>query len=170
LDEELEQLEKAQEDPTQAPLPEAALVEAAELHDERLGGVPAFSVGGDVQPWSLPQDVVAPEIVLGEMVRTARLPRRIAERTRLILLAQPILAGERKRRRSSPQAFARQSYFPEALAVFELSVAATGKGHEQLAKWQSAFGGQEALPHEQKEPAEARRRRRRGGRGRHKPR
>ena len=56
----------------------------------------------------------------------------------MILLAQPILAGERRRKRSSPQAFARQSYFPEALAVYELSVAATGKGHEQLARWQSA--------------------------------
>src|SRR5439155_3648181 len=168
LDQELEQLEKEQEDPSQAPLPEAALVEAAELHDERLGGVPAFSVGGDVQPWSLPQDVVAPEIVLAEMVRTARLPRRIAERARMILLAQPILAGERRRRRSSPQAFARQSYFPEALAVFELSVAATGQGADQLARWQSAFAGQDLSKVEHKEPAEARRRRRRGGRGRHK--
>src|SRR5207237_3603193 len=82
---------------------------------------------------------VAAEIVLGEMLRTARLPRRIAERARMILLAQPVLAGERRRKRSSPQAFARQSYFPEALAVYELSVAATGRGHEQLAKWQAAF-------------------------------
>ena len=141
-------------------------MEAAELHDERLGGVPAFSVGGDVQPWSLPQDVVAPEIVLAEMVRTARLPRRIAERARMILLAQPILAGERRRRRSSPQAFARQSYFPEALAVFELSVAATGDGADQLAKWQAIFAGQDLAQlqgdedHEPQRP----RRHRRGGR------
>jgi poly(A) polymerase len=163
LDEQLEELEKEQEDPAQAPLPGAALVEAAELHDERLGGLPAFSVGGDVQPWSLPQDVVAPEIVLGEMVRTARLPRRIAERARLILLAQPILAGERRRRRSSPQAFARQSYFPEALAVFELSVAATGQGEEQLAKWQSIFAGQD-LSQVHETDHEPHRRHRRGGR------
>ncbi|MCA1825690.1 MAG: polynucleotide adenylyltransferase PcnB [Myxococcales bacterium] len=163
LDQQLEALEKEQEDPAQAPLPEAALVEAAELHDERLGGVPAFSVGGDVQPWSLPQDVVAPEIVLGEMVRTARLPRRIAERSRLILLAQPILAGERRRRRTSPQAFARQSYFPEALAVFELSVAATGQGADQLAKWQSIFAGQD-LSQVHDVDHEPQRRHRRGGR------
>ena len=169
LDQELEQLEKEQEDPSQAPLPEAALVEAAELHDERLGGVPAFSVGGDVQPWSLPQDVVAPEIVLAEMVRTARLPRRIAERARMILLAQPILAGERRRRRSSPQAFARQSYFPEALAVFELSVAATGQGADQLARWQSIFAGQDLSRlqgDEDREPAHPRRHRRGGRRHR----
>jgi poly(A) polymerase len=165
LDQELSALEEQEGDPAQAPLPEAALREEAELHDERLGGVPSFAVGGDVQPWSLPQDVVAPEIVLAEMVRTARLPRRIAERARMILLAQPVLAGERRRKRSSPQAFARQSYFPEALAVFELSVAATGRGHEQLAKWQAAFAGQDLSQVEHREP-EARRRRRRGGRGR----
>ncbi len=176
LDRELSALEEVQEeeaegDPAQAPLPEGSLVEAAELHDERLGGVPAFSVGGDVQPWSLPQDVVAPEIVLAEMVRTARLPRRIAERARMILLAQPILAGERRRRRSSPQAFARQSYFPEALAVYELSVAATGEGHDQLAKWQAAFAGQDLSQLERDDEREPprdgpKRRRRRGGRGR----
>jgi poly(A) polymerase len=185
LDRELSALEEEQENegdeqqsqavngnPAEAPLPEAALVEATELHDERLGGVPAFPSEGDVQPWSLPQDVVAPEIVLAEMVRTARLPRRIAERARMILLAQPILAGERRRRRSSPQAFARQSYFPEALAVFELSVAATGQGHDQLAKWQAAFAGQDLAKvggeEERPPPREGgpKRRRRRGGRGR----
>ena len=130
------------EDPAQAPLPEGALRVAAELHDERLGN-PAFAGTADAQAWSLPQDVVAPEVVLSEMVRTARLPRRIAERARMILLAQPILSGERRRRRSSPQAFVRQSYFPEALAVFELSVAATSQGHEHLARWQQTFAGQD---------------------------
>jgi hypothetical protein len=130
------------EDPAQAPLPEGALREAAEIHDERLGN-PAFAGTADLQAWSLPQDVVAPEVVLSEMVRTARLPRRIAERARMILLAQPILSGERRRRRSSPQAFARQSYFPEALAVFELSVAGTSQGHEHLARWQQTFAGQD---------------------------
>jgi len=158
------------EDPAQAPLPEGALREPADLHDERLGGNPAFAVGTDVQPWSLPQDVVAPDIVLSEMVRTARLPRRIAERSRMILLAQPILSGERRRRRSSPQAFVRQSYFPEALAVFELSVAATGQGHEQLAKWQHLFGGQDlsrVQADEERPGAGApRKRRSRGGRRR----
>ncbi|HEY6912146.1 MAG TPA: polynucleotide adenylyltransferase PcnB [Myxococcales bacterium] len=163
--------ERAAEDPAQAPLPEGALVEAAELHDERLGGVPAFPATAEPQAWSLPQDVVAPDIVLGEMVRTARLPRRIAERARMILLAQPILSGERRRRRSSPQAFARQSYFPEALAVFELSVAATGEGEQQLKKWQQIFAGQDLSQVERDDDHPGRgdvrkRRRRRGGRGR----
>jgi poly(A) polymerase len=163
---------EAAEDPAQAPLPEAALREAADLHDERLAG--NVNSNRDVQPWSLPQDVVAPEIVLSEMVRTARLPRRIAERARMILLAQPILSGERRRRRSSPQAFVRQSYFPEALAVFELTVAATGQGHEQLAKWQQTFAGQDLSqvhgPEDRTGKGQPKRRgrggrRRRGGRG-----
>lgn len=159
----------------EAPLPEAALRNPRELHDERLGAaaIPAFSMGpGTQQPWSLPRDVVAPEIVLAEMVRTARLPRRIAERARLILAAQPILAGERKRRKFSAESFARQSIFPEALAVFELSVAAAGKGAEQLARWQAVFAGQPVSELEVEEKAPRReggqgpRRRRRGGRGR----
>ena len=153
------------EDPAQAPLPEGALREPAEIHDERLGS-PALAAATDVQPWSLPQDVVAPEVVLSEMVRTARLPRRISERARMILLAQPILSGERRRRRSSPQAFARQSYFPEALAVFELSVAATGNGHEQLSKWQHTFAGQDLSQVASAEEGEKSPRKRRGRGGR----
>jgi hypothetical protein len=65
--------------------------------------------------------------------------------------------------------------------VFELSVAATGRGHDHLARWQAIFAGQDLsqLPAEE-ETAEkprgsaaaadgARRRRRRGGRGRKHP-
>ena len=111
------------------------------------------------------------------MVRTARLPRRIAERARLILAAQPLLSGERKKRRFSAQAFVRQSIFPEALAVFELSVAATGRGADQLQKWQTAFAGQDfsqlhqaaTTRHPPRSAAAApgdHRRRRRGGRRR----
>src|SRR5436309_6626799 len=168
-------------DPAHAPLLEGAL-RAEEPHDERLAsdGIPDFSVGGaGATPWSLPQGIVAPEVVLAEMVRTARLPRRIAERARLILAAQPLLSGERKKRRFSPQAFARQSIFPEALAIFELSVAATGKGAEQLSRWQAVFSSQDFssfVEESEKKPASPRRggsggdgankRRRRGGRRR----
>jgi len=171
LDRQLSELEEASdeaeaEDPAHAPLPEGALVETAELHDERLDGGPAPAVGPEQQSWSLPPGVVAPELVLSEMVRTARLPRRIAERARMILLAQPILEGTRRRRRSSPQVFARQNYFPEALAVFELAVAATGQGQEQLAKWQRIFGEQDLSQLERDDRPGRARRRRRGGRGR----
>ena len=168
-------------DPAHAPLLEGAL-RAEEVHDERRAtdGIPDFSVGGaGATPWSLPQGVVAPEVVLAEMVRTARLPRRIAERTRLILAAQPLLSGERKKRRFSGQAFARQSIFPEAVAIFELSVAATGRGAEQLSRWQTIFASQDFSSLEEepdRKPAAPRRgggggngahkRRRRGGRRR----
>ena len=170
-------------DPAHAPLLEGAL-RAEELHDERLAtdGIPDFSVGGaGATPWSLPQGVVAPEVVLAEMVRTARLPRRIAERTRLILAAQPLLSGERKKRRFSAQAFAKQSIFPEALAIFELSVAATGRGAEQLSRWQGVFSSQDFSSFveepERKPPSPrrggggegAKKRKRRGGRRRKSP-
>jgi poly(A) polymerase len=189
LDEELSEISRELDDagdgdPAHAPLPEGAL-RAEEAHDDRIEPtVPgALEVAGaQPEPWSLPQDVVAPEIVLAEMVRTARLPRRIAERARLILAAQPLLSGERKKRRFSPQAFVRQSIFPEALAVFELSVAATGRGADQLQKWQSVFAGQdfsqlEPDPDHRRpgrspaaSPGQPRRRRRRGGRTRsHRP-
>src|SRR5207248_9773304 len=99
LDEDLSELsreldENAEADPAHAPLPEGAL-RVDEAHDDRLAAVTqaGFSAGGvQPEPWSLPRDAVAPEIVLAEMVRTARLPRRIAERARLILAAQPLLS------------------------------------------------------------------------------
>jgi poly(A) polymerase len=163
-------------DPAHAPLLEGAL-RAGELHDERLDtdGIPEFSVGGaGATPWSLPEGVVAPEVVLAEMVHTARLPRRIAERARLILAAQPLLSGDRKKKRFSAQAFARQSIFPEALAIFELSVAATGRGADQLSRWQAVFSTQDFSSLGEPEPRKpsrrsaepAQKRRRRGGRRR----
>lgn len=74
--------------------------------------------------------------LLAELVRVARLPRRMAERARLVLYAQRILSGAR-RRRGSPAAFARQPYFADALFVFDLFVRATGRGTDALQKWKS---------------------------------
>ncbi|MBK7861711.1 MAG: poly(A) polymerase [Archangiaceae bacterium] len=76
------------------------------------------------------------ETLLRELVRTARLPRRIAERTRMLLLAQPTLAGER-RRRGGLVSFRRHPLFAEALKVFEIWVEATGEKREALAAWKS---------------------------------
>ena len=180
---EIEEAER-REEAVNAPLPEEALrsaEELAELHDERLGstGIPAFTLGDDKTgrpfvPWSLPQDIVAPEQVLTEMVKSARLPRRIAERTRFILAYQAYMSGEKRKRRFSPQAFVKQSFFPEALAVFELSVAASGVGHDALARWQARFAGQDVAEPPAKEGSDKgergpgdgpkRRKRRRGGR------
>jgi poly(A) polymerase len=144
----------------------------------RGGDIPVFSVGtaGPMgsEPWSLPQNIVPAETVLTEMVRTARLPRRIAERTRLVLHSQGYLAGERKRKGLPPKEFVRQSIFPEALAIFELQSVSTGKGGAEIEKWQRLFLGQsvsDLLAEETEGPGgdrggQKRRRRRRGGRNR----
>src|SRR5262249_61039680 len=78
----------------------------------------------------------AVEDLLQELVRTARLPRRIAERCRMILLAQATLSGQR-RRRGGLASFRRHPLFQEALTVFELSVEATGEQREAMDAWKS---------------------------------
>ncbi|MFL5320831.1 MAG: polynucleotide adenylyltransferase PcnB [Myxococcaceae bacterium] len=104
------------------------------------------------------------EDLLSELVRTARLPRRIAERTRLILFAQRTLSGQR-RRRGSLASFRRHPLFAEALTVFEISVEATGKNQDALEKWR-AGGAPEPVagaPGESGPGRKRRRRRRRRG-------
>lgn len=103
------------------------------------------------------------EAMLQELVRTARLPRRIAERCRLMLLAQATLSGQR-RRRGSLSSFQRHPLFKESLIVFACTVEATGQGTAELAAWQS---GQvpAPLPGAEVVGGRRRRRRRRGGRG-----
>ncbi|MBL8955964.1 MAG: hypothetical protein JNK82_34635 [Myxococcaceae bacterium] len=97
------------------------------------------------------------ETLLRELVRTARLPRRIAERTRMLLLAQPTLAGER-RRRGGLATFRRHPLFAEALKVFEVWVEATGEKREALTAWQ---GGGAPVP-SATAPGPRKRRRRKG--------
>lgn len=105
------------------------------------------------------------EELLRQFVQTARLPRRIAERTRMVLLAQRTLAGDR-RRRGSLSSFRRHPLFNEALTVFEMGVEATGEGRDALEAWRSGGapqvkpGAAEAPPNRRR-----RRRRRRGGGG-----
>jgi poly(A) polymerase len=106
------------------------------------------------------------EDLLAGFVQSARLPRRIAERCRLLLLAQRTLTGERRRR---SQSFRRHPLFNEAMVVFELSVEATGEFRDALAAWK---GGELPPPPKTEGPAgesdavrkRRRRRRRRGGR------
>jgi poly(A) polymerase len=74
------------------------------------------------------------EDLLAGFVQSARLPRRIAERCRMLLLAQRTLSGERRRRSA---AFKRHPLFSEALTVFEMTVEATGEGREQLEAWKA---------------------------------
>jgi poly(A) polymerase len=81
--------------------------------------------------------------LLDQLVRTSRLPRRIADRVRHLLAAQQVLSGERRRRRSLAS-FRRTPYFSDALALFELRAEATGEGETLLERWRS--GGEIELP------------------------
>lgn len=107
---------------------------------------------------------VAPSVehLLNELVRTARLPRRIAERCRMILFAQKTLSGER-RRRGPLGSFRRHPLFSESLTVFELSVEATGEGREALEAWKT--GAAPEVRQDAPGPGGRRRRRRRRGGG-----
>jgi poly(A) polymerase len=111
-------------------------------------------------PSAVPEAI---ESMLQELVRTARLPRRIAERCRMMLLAQATLSGQR-RRRGNLASFRRHPLFNESLTVFACTVEATGEGEAELQAWQS---GQAPVPRPGTDPAggRRRRRRRRGGRG-----
>jgi len=73
--------------------------------------------------------------LLAELVATARLPRRIAERTRLALLAQRVLRGEGRRRRR--RGLAGQAYFEDAVQLLAIMVEATGEGASDLERWRS---------------------------------
>ncbi len=74
------------------------------------------------------------EPLLTELVRVARLPRRIAEGTRLLVLSQGALLGER-RRRGSPTRFMRSPHFDEALLLMEANAKASGEGEAALQRW-----------------------------------
>ncbi len=78
-----------------------------------------------------------PDGLLAALVRTARLPRRIAERTRLALGAQRLLRGPPRRRRRRGGGLAAQAYFRDALQLLEMTVRATGEGAEALERWKA---------------------------------
>jgi len=117
-------------------------------------GTPADDAGPSVPP--------AIEDLLQELVRTARLPRRIAERCRMILLAQATLSGKR-RRRGGLASFRRHPLFNEALTVFELSVEATGEHRDALEAWKAGGAPMPTAGGPASEGGRRRRRRRRRG-------
>ncbi|AKU89764.1 polynucleotide adenylyltransferase PcnB [Vulgatibacter incomptus] len=113
-------------------------LEALEERSNAEAPLPAEVEEGEAPqvPWSISASARSVDELLAELVRSARLPRRIAERSRLLLHAQRILSGERKRR-GSPAKFLRQPYFADALLIYELYVVATGHGAESLARWKA---------------------------------
>jgi poly(A) polymerase len=122
------------------------------------GGTPPRGAPEEAAP-SVPPAI---EDLLQELVRTARLPRRIAERCRMILLAQATLSGQR-RRRGGLASFRRHPLFQEALTVFELSVEATGEHRAELEAWRSGGAPAPAAGGPAGEGGRRRRRRRRKG-------
>ena len=135
-------------------LDDAVLLGALLLPISRATSEPAAEAA------SGPRLAQAIEQLLTQFVRSARLPRRIAERTRAILLAQAVLSGER-RRRGSLARFRRQPIFNEALALFGISVEATGQHQQTLEAWKSG-----EVPAFETAPADRPKRRRRRGRRR----
>jgi poly(A) polymerase len=145
------------------PLDDAILLATLLVPISRAAPPPAESQ----EPGARPSVSQAIEDLLASFVQTARLPRRIAERCRLLLLAQRTLTGERRRRTG---AFRKHPLFAEAMTVFEISVEATGEFRDALEAWKSG-----ELPPVRPEGAQAegepgrkrrRRRRRRSGSGR----
>ncbi len=80
------------------------------------------------------------EPLLSDLVHLGRLPRRIAEGTRLLLLSQRALLGE-TRRRGSPNRILRSAHFAESLALMEANATVTGEGQEALARWRDRDAG-----------------------------
>ena len=77
----------------------------------------------------------AADLMLAELVQTARLPRKMAERTRMAMQAQKLFHGPPRRRRRG--GLAGQAYFTDALQILEVTVKATGQGAEALARWKA---------------------------------
>jgi poly(A) polymerase len=113
---------------TGAPLDDAILLAALLVPISRAAPQP------ESQDEARPSVAHAIEELLAGFVQSARLPRRIAERCRMLLLAQRTLSGERRRRSA---AFRKHPLFSEALTVFEMTVEATGEGWEQLEAWKA---------------------------------
>ena len=109
---------------------------------ERVAHEPPPSDEEAQLPWSDSDDTGVDD-VLADMVRTARLPRRIAERCRLLLAALPVMLGQRRRRKFNPQAFAEQHHFHDALTLLEIYVRATGEGADAFSRWAARATGEE---------------------------
>ncbi|WP_373048903.1 polynucleotide adenylyltransferase PcnB [Vulgatibacter sp.] len=138
LGEGVESVEAAAEDES-VESEEVAEIEAIERATDESIPLPEETAEDTAQlEWSISARAESVEELLAELVRSARLPRRIAERARLVLHAQRILSGVRKRR-SSPMKFVRQPYFSDALLVLELYARTTGHGLDALERWRGRY-------------------------------
>ncbi len=119
---------------------------------------PLFSSDG--LPASRSEDL---EALLSELVRTARLPRRVAERVRLIIGAQRVFAGQRKRRVSSRR-FLRQAYVSHAMVLYDMRLRAYGGDYETYKLWTRRLDEQGTPADGRTSDGRKRRKRRKGSR------
>ncbi|HSD19154.1 MAG TPA: polynucleotide adenylyltransferase PcnB [Anaeromyxobacter sp.] len=147
-----------------ADVSEAVLLGAIVMH---LGGPAAGAPHTDPPTDDAvpPRGDDAADALLASLVQTARLPRKIAERTRLALHALRSFREPPRKRRRRGRGLAGQSYFEDALQLLEISVAATGEGHDVLERWRTSAGAQPPLrehPEERRRGPERTREPRRG--------
>jgi len=145
----------ASEEDRPAPEQLEAVSDEASEPSPAAQGDPASSASGTARVSDAIEDLLA------EFVQTARLPRRIAERCKALLLAQRTLSGER-RRRGSLASFRRHPLFQEALTVFECVVEASGQFEESLRAWKEGGAPQQSSVGSAAPSGRRRRRRRRG--------
>ncbi|BDG03864.1 hypothetical protein AMOR_28600 [Anaeromyxobacter oryzae] len=135
----LDRLVRSSEDVSEAVLLGALLMHLA----------PAPREDAPAEPGARPANPHAPrfaeaEAFLASLVQTSRLPRKIAERTRLALNGQRMFREPPKKKRRRGRGLAGQVYFQDALQLLEISVGATGEGAEILERFR---GSDDETPH-----------------------
>ena len=140
--------------------PPGAGGEEEELPEESAEGEEAPRPGLRASP--------AAEALLEELVRTSRLPRRVAERIRLALHAQSIFSEPRpKGRRRRGRGLVGQPYFHDALQLLRITVEATGANVDVYHRWVAEAARHPAPPVQPTGRDHGRGGARRGGRGEH---
>jgi poly(A) polymerase len=81
--------------------------------------------------------------LLANLVQSARLPRKVAERARLALHAQRLFRDPPRRRRRRGRGLAGQPYFEDAVQLLQIAVQATGEGQDVLERWTAEPGADE---------------------------
>jgi len=140
----------------------AVVVPMARPHAERA------AAGGAIHRREATRNSV--DLVLTALALNFRIPKRDAERIRLIATAQERMRDDRGGRRVSPGRIAGRDYFDDAVSFLRLECLATGQGWECYARWRAHApdrlrrrlpAAPVALPPEITEPPRRKRRRRR---------
>jgi poly(A) polymerase len=131
-------------------VPDAVLLGALLMHLGTRGASPAALAEAPAPPRASAFE--ESEALLASLVQTARLPRKVAERTRLALHAQRLFVDPGRKRRRRGRGATGHQYLADALQLFRITVDATGEGREALERWTR----REAEQEERAETAEPR--------------